>query len=147
MSLPTHCCGHTNKVANGVTELCGLWSKNIHSTWYQQFKCFAAHKGVVAPGFPCVSKTRNVSYDNMAHIILRNSSIIGCWSQSRTDLTMIKSTETFHRIPTVFVVGTRHKQVKRLYSGVSAPPLQKYSCSFLHHQPQVQVPQHNGVTL
>jgi len=30
--LPTHCCGHTNKVANGVTELCSLWSKNIHAT-------------------------------------------------------------------------------------------------------------------
>jgi len=29
--LPTHCCGHTNKVVNGVTELCGLWSKNIHT--------------------------------------------------------------------------------------------------------------------
>jgi len=45
--LPTHCCGHTNKAANGVTELCSLWSKNIHSTWYQQFKSFAACKGVV----------------------------------------------------------------------------------------------------
>jgi len=75
--LPTHCCGHTNKVANGVTELCGLWSKNIHSTWYQQFKGFAARKGVVVPGFPHVSKTRYLSYDNMAHIILRNSSLIG----------------------------------------------------------------------
>jgi len=71
--VPTHRWGHTNKVANGVTELCGLWSKNIHSTWYQQFKGFAARKGVVAPGFPRVSKTRYVSYDNMAHIILRNS--------------------------------------------------------------------------
>jgi len=60
------------------TELCGLWSKNIHSTWYQQFKGFAECKGVVAPGFPHVSKTRYVSYDNMAHIILHNSSLIGC---------------------------------------------------------------------
>ena len=75
--VPTHRWGHTNKVANGVTELCGLWSKNIHSTWYQQFKGFAARKGVVAPGFPRVSKTRYVSYDNMAHIILHNSSLIG----------------------------------------------------------------------
>jgi len=47
-----------------------------------------------------------------------------CWSQSRYDLTTIKSTETFHRIPTVFAVGIRRKEVKRLYSGVSAPPLQ-----------------------
>jgi len=74
--LPTHHCGHTNKVANGVTELwvCG---KNIHSTWYQQFKGFAAGKGVVAPGFLHVSKTRYVSCDNMTHIILCNSSLIG----------------------------------------------------------------------
>jgi len=62
--LPTHCCGHTNKVANGVTELCRLLIKNIHSTWYQQFKSFAACKGVVAPGFPHVHKTRCASYDN-----------------------------------------------------------------------------------
>jgi len=46
--VPTHRFDHTKKVGNGVTELCGLWSKNIHSTWYQQFKGFAALKGVVA---------------------------------------------------------------------------------------------------
>jgi len=47
-----------------------------------------------------------------------------CWSQSRYNLTKTKSTETFHRIPTMFVVGIRREQVKRLYSGVSSPPLQ-----------------------
>jgi len=51
-------------VANGVTELCSLWSKNIHSTWHQQFKGFAACKGVVAPGFTHVSKTIYLSYAN-----------------------------------------------------------------------------------
>jgi len=60
-----------------MPELFGLCSKNMHSTWYQQFKGFAAHKRVVAPGFPRVSKTRYVSFDNMAHIILCNSSLIG----------------------------------------------------------------------
>jgi len=70
--LPTHCCGHTNKVANGVTGLCSLWSKNIHSTWYQQFKGFFACKGVV-PGFPHVSKTRYVSYDNIEDFLNKYS--------------------------------------------------------------------------
>jgi len=56
---------------------CSFWSKNIHSTWYQQFKGFVACKGIVAPGFLCVSKTRYVPYDNMAHLILHNSSLIG----------------------------------------------------------------------
>jgi len=50
-----------------------------------------------------------------------------CWSQSRYDLTMIKSTD---RILTVFVVGIRDEQVKRLYSGVSAPEIGNYSTSF-----------------
>jgi len=49
-------------VANGVTELCSLLSKNIHSTWYQQFKHFTAHKGVVAAGFPCVSRNYYVKF-------------------------------------------------------------------------------------
>jgi len=53
-----------------------------------------------------------------------------CWSQSHYDLTMIKPTETFHRIPLVFVVGIRREQVKRLYSGVSALPLQNTAVPF-----------------
>jgi len=40
--------------------------------------------------------------------------LLPCLSQSRYDLTTIKSTETFHRIPTVFAVGIRREQVERL---------------------------------
>jgi len=55
-----------------------------------------------------------------------------CWSQSRYDLTTIKSTKTFHRIPTVFAVGIRCEQV--VFRGFSPAP-SKYSCSFLLPNP------------
>jgi len=74
-------------------ELCSLWSKNIHSTWYQQFKGLAAHKGVVAPGFSRVSKTRYVSNDNMANIILCNSSLIGDFLNEYSGLEVLKAGE------------------------------------------------------
>jgi len=45
-------CSRNNKSTNGVTELCGLWSKCMNSTWHQAFKGYALGQKMKALAFP-----------------------------------------------------------------------------------------------
>jgi hypothetical protein len=98
-----------------------MWSKNIHSTWHQHFKGFATRQGVRPPSFPRVSKTRYVSYDNMAHTILHNSALIGRFLNTYHESDVCNtSREVFLRLGDPYVLQVMHIMSRSL-EGFSLP--------------------------